>query len=502
MRRRLSLASLATLAIGATIVVPARAQTAPSPDWPQFRGPNATGIARGSKAPPTEFGPAKNVLWKTPLPAGHSSPVFWGDRIFLTGYDAERKQLLLMSLDRTTGKQLWRQEVPYEKLANVHVVSTPATATPVVDGERVYAYFLDAGLVAYTLDGALAWKLPLPAAQVRFGSGTSPVIAGDLLILSRDTTANPTLFAVDRRTGTVKWQVAREILSTVVAHSSYSTPVVLGDQVIVHGMMNITSYDVATGQKRWWVRVPSTGTSTPAVAGDTVYVAAWSPFGEADQLPPLPDFATAVKAYDTDGSGTLNQAELTASKLKVFERPEVPDVPGATMAVPLSMVDADKSGDVNEKEWNTMLGIVGAMKAEHGVLAIKPDGQGDVTATNVMWRENRSVPEVPSPLVYEHRVYSVRNGGVLTCLDTATGKLVYRERLGAAGPYYSSPIVAGGRIFIGSGDGTLVVFAPGDALKVLARNDLGEPIFATPAVSPDGILYVRTPSALYAFAER
>ena len=141
-------------------------------------------------------------------------------------------------------------------------------------------------------------------------------------------------------------------------------------------------------------------------------------------------------------------------------------------------------------------------KEEHGLLAIKPGGQGDVTGTHVVWRENRAIPEVPSPLVYENRVYYVRNGGILTCLDTATGRVVYRTRLGAPGPYFSSPIAAGGRLFVASGEGTLTVFAPGDELKVLARNNFGEAIFATPAVSSDGIIYVRTPSAVYAFAPR
>jgi outer membrane protein assembly factor BamB len=375
MRRRVSLAALAVIAVSATVGAPARAQDNPRPDWTQFRGPNATGIARDSKAPPVDFGPARNVLWKTALPSGHSSPVFWGNRIFLTAFDGESKQLLVIGLDRTTGKVLWRQDVPYEPITGVHPVSTPATATPVVDGERVYAYFLQAGLVAYTLEGALAWKLPLPAAQVRFGSGTSPVIAGELLILSRDTTASPTLVAVDRRAGTIKWQVPREILSKVVAHASYSTPVVVGDQVVVHGMMNVTAYDVATGEKRWWVLAPTTGTSTPAVVGGLIYVAAWSPFGEADQMTALPDFAAALKAYDTDGSGTLNPAEVTASNLKVSARPEVPDVPGAAFGVPFPMVDVDKSGELTAPEWAGLLTTVEGLKTEHGLLAIKPGGR-------------------------------------------------------------------------------------------------------------------------------
>ena len=153
-------------------------------------------------------------------------------------------------------------------------------------------------------------------------------------------------------------------------------------------------------------------------------------------------------------------------------------------------------------EWAGLLAFVAQTKAEHGLRGIKPDGRGDVTSTHVLWRENRAIPEVPSPLVYENRVYYVRNGGILTCLDAGKGRVIYRKRLGAPGPYLSSPIAAGGRLFVGSGEGTLTVFAPGDELKVLARNDFGEAIYATPAVSSDGTLYVRTPSALYAFAPR
>ena len=503
MRQRLSQATLAAaIGICLTLVFPAHAQDTASPGWSQFRGPNATGIAAASKAPPIDFGPDRNRLWKTAIPPGHSSPVLWGDRIFLTAFDAEKQRLLVLGLDRNTGRVAWRQEISYEALGPVHAMSTPATATPVADGERVYAYFVQVGLFAYNHDGTPAWKLPLPAAQVRFGSGTSPVIVGDLLVLNRDATANPSLMAVDRRSGTIKWQVARDITSTIAPHSSYSTPVVVGDQIVVHGMMNVTGYDAVTGEKRWWVRVPTSGTSTPAVAGDMVYVGAWSPFGESDQMPPLPDFPSLLRAHDADRSGTISQSELTASGLKVFARPDVPDVPGASMAVPFPMLDADKNGELAAPEWAGLLAVIEKNTVNHGLLAIRAGGSGDVTASQVVWRENRAIPEVPSPLVYENRVYYVRNGGIVTCLDSATGRVVYRTRLEAPGAYFSSPIAAGGRLFVGSGDGALVVFAPGDELKVLARNAFGEPIFATPAVSPDGTLYVRTPSALYAVGER
>jgi outer membrane protein assembly factor BamB len=138
---------------------------------------------------------------------------------------------------------------------------------------------------------------------------------------------------------------------------------------------------------------------------------------------------------------------------------------------------------------------------EHGLLAIRPGGEGDVSGTHVRWRENRSVPEVPTPLVYRDRVYTVRDGGVVSCMEAQTGKLLYRERLGAGGSYYASPVAAGDRIYTASGEGKVVVFKVGDRFEVLARNDLQEPIMATPAIV-DGQLYVRTAGYLYAFGTK
>ena len=145
--------------------------------------------------------------------------------------------------------------------------------------------------------------------------------------------------------------------------------------------------------------------------------------------------------------------------------------------------------------------MVAKLTVEHGLLAVKTGGSGDVTSTHVRWREKSSIPEVPSPLVYRERVYMVRNGGILTCLDAANGTVLYRARVGAPGPYYSSPVVAGGKLFLASGEGIVTVLGTGAMLEVIAKNDLSEPVLATPAVS-SGVLYVRTASALSAFGRR
>ena len=145
--------------------------------------------------------------------------------------------------------------------------------------------------------------------------------------------------------------------------------------------------------------------------------------------------------------------------------------------------------------------FVAALKTEHGLLAVRRGGSGDVTATHVAWSEKTAIPEVPTPLAYQNRIYLVRNGGILTCLDAATGTLVYRARVGAPGPYFSSPVAANGRVIVASGDGVISVLGTGDHLEVLGTNDLGDQIFATPAVV-GGVLYVRTASTLFAFAQR
>jgi outer membrane protein assembly factor BamB len=473
-----------------------------TPAWPQFRGPDASGIAAGSRPIPTEFGPSTNLLWKATLPSGHSSPAIWGDRIYLTSAETASKKLEVLALDKSTGAIVWRQTVAADAFERVHPMGSLASATPAVDGERVYAYFGSYGLVAYDLSGKLVWEQQMPVLQAPFGSGTSPVVAGDLVILNRQEPKDPFLIAVDRKTGKTVWKHQYSIPPGLpVGFSSQSTPIVVKQQVIVHGMTRLEAFDLATGEPTWWVTITSSGTSTPVASGDTIYVATWNPVGETDQITPLPTFE-ALLENDTDKSGTLSKEEIPAT-LSVFTRPDTENVPGATMFVKGSFgsFDLNKDGQIDKAEWEVARAVVAKMLVGHGLLAIKLGGTGDVTATNVLWKHTTSIPEVPSPIVYENRVYLVRNGGIVTCLDATSGKLVYRERLGAGGPYFASPVAGNGRLIVASGDGVISVFPAGDALQVLARNDFGESIFASPAIV-DGVLYIRTPTGLSAFSAK
>jgi outer membrane protein assembly factor BamB len=473
-----------------------RAQDAPA--WPQFRGPNLSGIA--TSAPPVEFGPSKNLLWKQALPAGHSSPAVWGDRIFLTGFDPELKKLEVICLARKTGAILWRRAVAAPEIEKTQTVSNPATATPAVDGERVYAYFGSSGLAAYDFEGNQKWTFPLPPAKTQFGSGTSPVVTGDLVILNRDEITGGYLVAIDRADGHTVWKTVYES-ALGPAYESYSTPVVWRNQLVLHRRNFVDAYDVKSGKRLWWVAVSTTGSSSVAVDRDTVYAATFFPLGEPDQLAPVPDFDTVLKKYDKNGDGQISLDELPDDGVPVVIRPDTPNIPGATIYA--KSYFARFQSDllvIRRKDWEGMIAALKTMATPHGVIALRPDGEGDVSKS-IAWKESTAIPEVPTPLVYDGRVYLTRNGGIETCLDAQTGKVLYRQRNGAGGPYYSSPIVAGGRIYVGSGEGTVVVFAPGDKLDVLARNDLGEEIFATPAVT-EGVLYVRTSGHLWAFGEK
>jgi outer membrane protein assembly factor BamB len=166
------------------------------------------------------------------------------------------------------------------------------------------------------------------------------------------------------------------------------------------------------------------------------------------------------------------------------------------------MVDTNGDGFVDEQEWKGLQQQIKSFKSDDtGLTAIRPGGDGDMTASAVLWREKRSVPEVPSPLFYRGRVYMAANGGIVSCLDAKTGKLLFRGRVGAPGPYYASPVAAGGKVFLASSDGVVTVLEDGETLKILSNNDLGEPVFGTPALV-GSVVYVRSLNNLWAFASR
>ena len=220
-------------------------------NWSQFRGPNGAGISE-TGTPPVSFGPDQNLHWKSPAPAGVSSPVVWGDRIFLTGVDD--KQLLTLAYDAVSGRELWRQDAAAEKLESTHPFSSPAASTPCTEGRLVFAYFNSFGVLAYDFNGAEVWRRPLPTLRTQYGSASSPVIIGGKLIIQRDGgTTDSHLLALDPATGKTVWDSPRAL-----ARDGHSTPMLWRhdgkDELMVQGRGSLMAYDVATGESKWWVQ--------------------------------------------------------------------------------------------------------------------------------------------------------------------------------------------------------------------------------------------------------
>ncbi len=465
--------------------------------WPQLRGPEGAGIAEGSA--PVEFGLKQGRIWSAELPAGHSSPSVWGAHIFLTGFEAKEKSLIVLDVDRGTGKIRWQRTVKASAIEEVHPVSSPATATAIADGERVYVYFGSAGLFAFDFEGNPAWNVPLPVVKTSYGSGTSPALMGDAVVLARDNPGDRYLAAYDRKTGREMWKAPLGGPEGAPGgNGGHGMPVAWRDQILLHRPGEIAGYDRRNGERKWAIAITSEGTGTPVISGDTVYFAAW--LGADDLMDPMPSWDVMLQKYDKNHDGLISKDEFP-DDLAISRRVDAANVPGAIVTIRglfERMVDRDHDGQVSEAEWNAFLVQLKTMLAKpRGLMAIRLDSE----SKKIEWIETRAVPEVPMPLVYRDRVYAVTNGGIVTALGRRSGKVIYRARLGAGGVYYSSPVEAGGKIYFASGDGVVCV-ADGseDALNVIARNDLGESIFATPAIV-DGRIYVRTTGHLYAFGK-
>lgn len=447
--------------------------------WPAFRGPNGSGVAPAAR-PPDHFGPGTNLLWKVAVPTAPSSPCLGKDRIFLTAH-AEGK-LQTLCLDSATGKVLWIQDAPVDKLEDFHPTEgSPAASTPVTDGERVISYFGSFGVLAYDLSGKELWRHRLPVAETDggFGTGASPMLAGKLVLLNRQQRAEPCLLALDARTGKKIWENRQ-----VDAMTSYSTPMVWGKgggaKVIVPGSSAVKGYSLKTGQEEWVLKPTAVAGCTTAVAGDgLLFYGGWGPVkGE------FPGWAAMAEQNDKNKDGKIARDELDASSRSFFKA-----------------MDADRDGALTESDWKVM--EEGLARGKNVLVALRPGGKGDISSSHVVWTFDRGLPYVPSPLYYQDRIYLVKDGGLVTCLEARTGKPVYiQERAAASGTYYASPVAADGRIFLVSGQGKITVLKAGAAgPEVLHQTDLEERTMATPALAGN-TLYVRTATALYAFAKK
>lgn len=411
-------------------------------NWPQWRGPSGQGVSNEKNLPGT-WAPSKNIKWKTPIAGrGHSSPIVWGKRIFVTtaiegeavpgakavkhmagdqeflhpdSVGADKKHTFkVIALDSDTGKIVWEQTAfegtPYD---NRHRKSSYAASTPATDGKLVYAFFGTEGLFAYDMKGKLAWKVDLgKLATVGMGTGTSPILYENLVIVQCDEDNGEKSFivALDKKTGKEVWRTARKV------QVSWATPILVSNgkrsELITSGTETVVSYDPATGKELWRHKgVESNAIPSPVANNELVIISAGFPKKVA-------------------------------------------------MAINLG-----QTGDLADK---------------------------------AVWRYEKGTAYVPSPILYGEYLYLTTDRGILTCIDAKTGEVKYEGgRVPIPATFTASPVAFEGKILLTSEDGDTFIVKAGPKHEIIGTNSVGEPVYASPAIS-DGNIFIRAEKHLYA----
>ena len=423
--------------------------------WPSFRGAGATGVADGQDLPDTwNAATGDGILWRTPIPGlAHSSPVVWGDRIFVTSAvssrgnatfkpglygdgdaseDRSRHKWMVYAIDKRTGKVVWERAAAEEEPRNKrHIKSTYASASPATDGRIVVAWFGSQGVFAFDVNGNPVWKVDVGRVDIgaydipsyEWGPASSPIIWKDFVFIQCDTQADSFMLALDAQTGKTIWKTDRQELP------SWGTPTVIttagGDELVTNASNYIRAYDPRTGKELWRLGGSSKITApTPFLASSLVIVAS----GRAPERP---------------------------------------------------------------------------------LFAVRPGARGDLTLpkdqssnSGVAWSKQGRGSYMPTPLVYDGILYVLANNGVFDAYEIETGKEIYRQRLEPVGSGFSaSPVAADGRIYVTSEDGDIIVIAAGREFKKLGSSAIGELVMATPALS-DRAMYVRGVSTLFAIGKK
>jgi outer membrane protein assembly factor BamB len=446
-------------------------------DWAQFRGSNGCGIS-SSKNVPTEFSAEKNIAWKARLGDGVGSAIVKSGVVFATGMAGDGK-VALQAFDAATGAQKWRSEFDTGTLPRITPPNSHASSTPTTDGERVYVHFSTIGLLAFDFaTGKEVWRysMPRPAYLMDWGAASSAIVHNGMAIFCQDDDLAPFLVAVDVKTGKERWKTMRKDML-----AGYAVPVICKGDIVVAGSGKMKGYDPATGAEKWTCNtLLRTIMTSPVVQDDIIYI--------------------AVQSYG-DATRTLKHALLEwldTNQDKILARDETPK----EFHERFDASDKNKNGLIDPDEIDTAFQSPDNMAAGGNIIqAIRGGGKGDVTKTHLLWNLDPKTPSnIASPLVYNGRLHIVKSGGMSSCYDIKDGKTLWdRSRLGNFGDYFASPVAADGKIYIAGKNGFVVVLEDGPELKVLAKNDIGEEIIATPSIA-DGRLYIRTRENLFCVA--
>lgn len=471
---------------------------AESMHWLQFRGLNASGIAPENADPPIHFNADTNLLWRTEMLPGWSSPCIVDDKIFLTGFNDTDSLLYTIAINRHTGEHLWKDPVKPHGFYEMHPVRTYAISTIASNGERIYAAFPNYGLVAYDLDGTKVWSYPHEILSDRnYGGASSPIIADSIVIYQVSSKNEGRIVGLDCMTGDSIW-----IIRKAGAYSC-ATPVIYDSLMIIHGKNSLVAYHLTKGNAIWWLDTPATGVATPLITNNMVYLNTWTRAGEKSTRGMQVPFEELLREFDINENNKIEINELPDDFI-IFERPESPDIPNTSISFKKESIfkrtDADGDGAIVESEWDAVWKGKTRTIIEHGMLAVSLDGLGGRPVEAIKWIVNKDTPETPSPLIVNENIMFIKSGGIMTIINLETGEVFHKDRIGAAGLYLSSPLLAGNRIYTCSYNGIVTVLSADD-FGVLAHNKLKEKIGASP-VAVDDVLYVRTDKHLYAFRDQ
>jgi len=469
-------------------------------DWPQFRGPNCTGLSSEQAPLPVRFSDEQNVAWSAEVGDGIGSPVVAAGRAFVTGMTADKVHSVFC-FDALTGEKLWQRDFETGSLLEIHKTNSHASTTPAADGDRVYVYFSTLGLRALdAATGADSWHvdMPVPYFVFKWGAGMSPVLFGDKVFFCQDDDLSPAFYAIDKRTGNVVWKDDRGDMAV-----NYSHPVVCqtetGPEIIVGGTGQLVGYDPDTGERLWSAGVLLRNIkTTPVALDDTLYISLQSG-GIANQ------WLASVDQYEKGNSdGKLTKAEMQAF---VGEQP----IPEAFFEKTFDRGDLNGDGQLEGEELDVAFlnpdNFAGARfdsktPADEYILAVKAGGRGNASSDRLLWKHpTKQTDHIVSPIVVDGRMVLIKGGGISTCFDVQDGSSVWGPtRIQNGGEYFASPVSGDGKIYVAGENGRVVVLGVGPKLDVLARNDMGESILATPAIAEGG-LYIRTRSRLFRVAQ-
>jgi outer membrane protein assembly factor BamB len=397
-----------------------------------------------------------------------------GGRVFTTAMVEEQK-CAVIALDAAGGRELWRQTFATGPLPRITPPNSHASSTPAADAERVYVYFSTVGLLAFdAATGQERWRyaMPKPAYLMDWGAAASPIVHDGLVIFCMDDDLSPFVVAVDGKSGKERWKMSRKEML-----AGYATPVLCTangrTDLVIAGSGKLKGYDPATGAERWTCNtLVRTIMTSPVVQDDVIYIAVQS-YGDATRTLKH----ALLEWLDTNQDGKLERAETPKEFHERFD-----------------LSDSNKNKTIDQEEIDTAFQSPNNMVGGGNIIqAIRGGGSGDVTKTHLLWNLDPKTPSnLSSPLLYNGRVYLVKSGGLSSCYDAKDGKTLWeRSRIGNFGDYFASPVAAGGKVFMAGRNGFIVVLEDGRELKVLGKNDIGEEIIATPAIS-DGRLLVRT----------